>query len=253
MPAHPSSPTPSDSSEEVILFHGRNKPAIVTLPATAVNPPKRRVKYTEPPLQPKTSTMPCFPVTAATLPATAATLPATAVTLPATAVTLPATAVTLPASAVNIPATAVTSSERRVKYTEPTLDLTASTMPDPPATAVTLPASAVISSNEDAERQFQLKVDEYRQEMLAHARSGAPPAIVNPHRPGCYHYCKWERSVEMGRVCAGDDCKRTIGKGVQFLMACRDHDCGLLACFTHQRKVTNHSTRSTARGRRTGL
>jgi hypothetical protein len=196
MPARPSSPTSSDSSEEVVLFHGRNKPASVALPATAV-------------------------------------------TLPATAVTLPAMAVTLPATAVNIPAPAVTSSNRRVKYMEPPLHLTASAMSNPPATAVILPASAVISSNEDAERQFQLKFDEYRQEMLAHARSGAPPAIVNPQRPGCYHYCKWERSVEMG------------GKGVQFLMACRD--CGLLACFTHQRKVTNHSTRSTARGRRTGL
>jgi hypothetical protein len=192
MPARPSSPTSSDSSEEVVLFHGRNKPASVALPATAV-------------------------------------------TLPATAVTLPAMAVTLPATAVNIPAPAVTSSNRRVKYMEPPLHLTASAMSNPPATAVILPASAVISSNEDAERQFQLKFDEYRQEMLAHARSGAPPAIVNPQRPGCYHYCKWEPSVEMDRVCAGDDCNRTIGKGVQFLMACRD--CGLLACFTHQRKA----------------
>jgi hypothetical protein len=231
MPSRPSSPTRPDSSEEVILLHGRNKPATVALPATAVTVPapvtipataatssKRRVGYTEPPPQLTASAMP-----------------------------------NPPATAVIIPASAVTSTKRRVKYTEPPLHLTASTMPDPPATAVTLPASAVISSNEDAERQFQLKVDEYRQEMLAHARSGAPPAIVNPHRPGCYHYCKWERSVEMGRVCAGDDCNRTIGKGVQFLMACRDHDCGLLACFTHQRKVTNHSTRSTARGRRTGL
>jgi hypothetical protein len=144
MPSRPSSPTPSDSSEEVILFHGRNKPATVTLPATAV-----------------------------------------------------------------------------------------------------------ISSDEDAERQFQRKVDKYRQEMRAQARSGAPPTIVNPQCPSCHHRCKWERSMEKDRVCAGDDCYRTIGKDGQSLMAC--HDCGLLACFTHQRKSTNHSSRSTIRGRKTGL
>jgi hypothetical protein len=109
MPSRPSSPNPSDSSEEVILFHGRNKPATVTLPATAVN-----------------------------------------------------------------------TSKRRVKYTEPQLPLTASTMPNLPASAVTIPATAVISSDEDAERQFQRKVDKYRQEMRAQARSGAPPTIVNP-------------------------------------------------------------------------
>jgi hypothetical protein len=201
MLSRPSSPTPSDSSEEVILFHGRNKPATVTVPATGF-------------------------------------------TLPATAVTLPATAITLPATAVN-------PFHRRVKYTEPSLQLTSSAMPSLPASAVTLPATAVISSNEDAEDHFRSKVDEYRREMRAQARSGAPPAIVNPQRPSCHHHCKWDRSMEKGRVCAGDDCHRTIGKAVQFLMAC--HDCGLLACFTHQRKSTNHSSRSTVRGRRTGL
>lgn len=35
VPVRPSSPTPSDSSEEVILFHGRNKPKVVEDPVTS--------------------------------------------------------------------------------------------------------------------------------------------------------------------------------------------------------------------------
>jgi hypothetical protein len=35
VPIRPSSPTPSDSSEEVILFHGRNKPKVVDDPVTS--------------------------------------------------------------------------------------------------------------------------------------------------------------------------------------------------------------------------
>ena len=35
VPVRPSSPTPSDSSEEVILFHGRNKPKVVDDPVTS--------------------------------------------------------------------------------------------------------------------------------------------------------------------------------------------------------------------------
>jgi hypothetical protein len=50
VPVRPSSPTPSDSSEEVILFHGRNKPKVVDDPVTSSrNTPARH----QPPKVPK--------------------------------------------------------------------------------------------------------------------------------------------------------------------------------------------------------
>lgn len=46
-PVRPSSPTPSDSSEEVILFHGRNKPKVVDDPVTS----SRNASTRRPPVQ----------------------------------------------------------------------------------------------------------------------------------------------------------------------------------------------------------
>ncbi|KAM0715852.1 hypothetical protein Q7P37_008366 [Cladosporium fusiforme] len=50
IPARPSSPTPSDSSEEVILFHGRNKPKVVDDPIISSRNTSTRQQAPKPPV-----------------------------------------------------------------------------------------------------------------------------------------------------------------------------------------------------------
>lgn len=167
----------------------------------------------------------------------------------------------------------------RLKYVDPPLQLTTSITTSVPASAVTprspsphsedggvklptsprssVPASAVSpqsllplsKADRGAELRFAQKLDEYRA-YRREARNG-PPAIVNPRAPNCHHFNKWEKCFDAGSRCSGPDCDRTVGGNAHFLMQCVN--CGLCACFKHQRKATSHSSMHTWGFRKTGL
>jgi hypothetical protein len=217
-PAHPAMAVPTSCADEQPV-HSMTPPPAVAVESSSAPKRRQRVKYTEPPLQ-LTSSTPAMAVTPrpATLPQFSSITPAMAVS-PSPA-TPPLSPVDSEAGGVKLP-----------------------TPPRPASPALAAPPQSLPPSNMTA-REFDLLFDRtvarYRAFRFESQHSNEPLAVVNPEVPGCRHFNKWEKCFDVGSRCGGPDCGRMIGSNAHFLMQCVN--CGLCACYQHQRKATSHST-----------